>query len=222
MSNNNYYYSLDDNFVVRYRVSINTEYLKDLRKQIIDNCSVIKHKNYKTTKQPKYSSDEHIRNYHSQELGMKIYNDIYSQDEMEYLVDYDEYKFSRLVSIIDDLLQYKTWIISILYDSDLLLDNDEIVKTTLQLKEEIRILVDKGLYDEIDNLIQNHVEYLMLKTNENTILEKKYLKKIKGAINLFIEDKITLEEVEKVRCFFNQLDTAHNASNNLVRKLKKV
>lgn len=111
-----------------------------------------------------------------------------------------------------------------LYEPNLLNKNayGESIKNNLILKEEIKILVDKGLYDEIEQLIQNKVEILTLTTNKKNILERQYLKKIKGAINLFIEDKITLEEVEKVRCFFNQLDTANNASNNLVRKLKKV
>lgn len=78
----NYYYNLKEDSIVRYIVSIDYEYLKELRKQIIDNCSIIEHKHYKTTKQPKYFSDEHIRNYHSEELGIKSYNDVYSQDEM--------------------------------------------------------------------------------------------------------------------------------------------
>lgn len=217
-----YYYDIRDKYVKKYEVEINKENLKTLRKNIIDDCSIINYEEYKTTKEPDLF-DEHIRNYRSKKIGKITYNDFLSQDEDEYLVSYNYYNFSVLVSIIDSLLNDNTSIISILNDPDLLTKSidDEKIKSDIKLKEEIKILIDKGLYDEIDILVQNKIADEILKNQERLILEKKYLNLIKQSINLYFREKISLKELENIKYFFKDIDTKNNTSSNLVKILKK-
>lgn len=220
--NDMYYYLIEDKYINQYLVTIDIETLKKLRKEIIDNCSTIKHINRKTTIEPNYYCDEHIKNYKSKELGMRSYNDFYSQDEMEYLVDYDYYEFSILVNIIDELIKGNTKIIDELNNPNLLnMQDNQKNLDDIDLKIQIKALIDKGLYDKIDELVQNKTADLILKKQENHILEKNYLIKINQCIKLELFNQITIDDFNIIKEFFIDSDVKKNISTNLVKLLKR-
>lgn len=218
-----YYYCQKKEFINKYQIDIDEKVLKELRKEIIEKCSKITHRNYKTTNEPNYLHDEHIRNYKSKELGMISFNDFFSPDQMEYLVDYDYYEFSILVTVIDDLLKGNTNVIDDLKNPEFLNkyeNNKENLKDT-NLKEEINKLIEKGLYEEIDELIQTKTADLILKKQEKFVLEKYYVTKINEYIKLTLHDQITTKKLLEIKDFFSSYEPKQNVSNNLVKLLKK-
>lgn len=218
-----YYYDVRDGYINKYLVEVNKEYLKKIRKEIIDNCSIIEFKKYKTVKEPDFLRDEHIMNYKSEKVRKISYNDFFSEDEDEYLVSYNYYNFSVLVGIIDDLLNDNTSSIGLLDSNSLLKSNvdNDVIKSDYDLKEQIKELVDKGLYNEIDELVQSKMADIVLKNQERVMLEKKYLIFIKQAVNLYFRDKIALKDLENINFFFKDIDFENNVSDNLVKVLKK-
>ena len=45
-----YFFDLDETIIVKYEVKLNIDKLKKLKKEIINNCSMIEHKSYETIK----------------------------------------------------------------------------------------------------------------------------------------------------------------------------
>ena len=64
------YFRKEDHFIVKYQVMIDEEKLKKLRWEIIDKCSLITHKCYKTTHRPNEFDYAHIRNYKEKLVGV--------------------------------------------------------------------------------------------------------------------------------------------------------
>jgi hypothetical protein len=105
------YFRKEEYFIVKYQVMIDEEKLKKLRWEIIDKCSLITHKCYKTTHRPNEFDYAHIRNYKEKKVGVIEYNDFYSMPEDQYLVEYDYYEHPKLISLINLLLEGKVNVI---------------------------------------------------------------------------------------------------------------
>lgn len=230
MENKKYYYDIKKNqqtnkyYINKYLVSLDIEKLKILKENIINNCSHITHKKYKTTDEPNYFDTSHIRNYQSKKLGIVEQNDFLTPNKREYLVEYDYYEHSKLVKTIDTLLKGNLDIIDVLMKKDFLKEPTlETIKIDKELlNKEISILMEKGLYEEIDLLVKEKKEEQLIKAQEIFGLETVYLAQIKKCIIMNLYDQLELEEFTRIKEFFTESDISKNISKNLTKVLKPI
>lgn len=107
-----YYIEQIDNQLIKYEVELDVEKLKELKKQIINDCGRIEHKSYDGTSDSSEFDYLHVANYSKKKIGCHEPNDdlFYSSQDI-YHFDYDYYHDTELVSIIDKLLNGETNVI---------------------------------------------------------------------------------------------------------------
>lgn len=210
-----YYFRKEEHFIVKYSVMIDEEKLKKLRWEVIDKCSLIIHKCYKTTHRPNEFDYAHIRNYKEKKVGVIEYNDFYSMPEDQYLVEYDYYEHSPLVSLIDCLLEGK---ISVIEDIEKLQESNiqtQIQKEELDLVKQQNEIInnlnsvevsDRAKYIEILNLSQKKLNDFQKKKelNKNQIPEIIYCSKVLECIKLTKIGIIELTKVLELQRFFSE------------------
>ena len=226
-----YYFKKEDEFIVKYNVILDVEKLKKLRWEIIDKCSIIIHKCYKTTHTPNEYDYEHIRNYKEKKVGVIEYNDFYSMPEDQYLVEYDYYEHSPLVSLIECLLEGN---INILEEITKLQQSNiqsEIQKEELELVKEQNEIInnlnsvevsDRNKYIEMLNHSQKKLNDFQNKKelNKNQIPEIIYCSKILECITLRKIGIIELTEVLSIKQFF--LDSTEKNCDIEVNKMLRI
>ena len=106
-----YYIKETDNELIKYEVELDTERLKNLKEEIIDNCSEISHHCYESDYEltHDYFQNHDIRNYHFTETGKK--KDYFEEIRDIYKIEYDEYEHPLIVDYIDSLINGDTSVI---------------------------------------------------------------------------------------------------------------
>ena len=216
--NINYYYNFNTKFINKYVIEIDTERLKKLRIEIINNCSIISHKKYESIEEPNYFDIDHYRNYHSRKIGSIRTNDFNEPDKTLYLIEYDYYEHSKLIELIDKLLKGDTYIIDKLTDSSFLNIRKHYMDDQ-NLTNKINELIASGKYDEIKLLVDEEIETAQTRYNEILKLEQEYLQKINECIFLNLYDQIDLETFNDIKEFFDGINN-HNVSKKLTKVLK--
>ena len=89
----------------KYLVSYDKEELEKLKLEIIDNCSVITHREYVGKFGPYHFDELKYRNYSEEKVGERKHNNIETYTENIYHYSYDQYDFPYLVTIIDNILK---------------------------------------------------------------------------------------------------------------------
>lgn len=227
------YFKKEEHFIVKYNVMIDKEKLKKLRCEIIDKCSLITHKCYKTTHRPNEFDYDHIRNYKDKLIGVIEYNDFYSMPEDQYLVEYDYYEHSSLVSLIDKLLEGNINVIE---------EIENFQKSNMQThmqKEELELLTeqneiinnlnkaeinDRKKYIELLNQSQKKLNDFQKKKelNKNQIPEIIYCSKILECITLEKIDSIDINKVLLVKQFFSySTEKNYDIDVNKILKMSK-
>lgn len=210
-----YYFKKEEHFIVKYSVMIDEEKLKKLRWEVIDKCSLIAHKCYKTTHRPNEFDYAHIRNYKEKKVGVIEYNDFYSMPEDQYLVEYDYYEHSPLVSLIDSLLEGN---ISVIEQIEKLQESNiqtQIQKEELELVKQQNEIInnlnsvgidDRNKYIEMLNISQKKLNDFQKKKelNKNQIPEIIYCSKILECIKLTKIGIIELIKVLQLQRFFSE------------------
>jgi hypothetical protein len=216
-----YYYQKENEEIVKYHIILDEDNLKKLRSEIIEKCSLITHKNYKTTNTPNEYDYEHIRNYKENKVGVIEYNDFYCTKEDEYLVDYDYYEHPKLVSLIEELLSGNTKIINELKNPNIECINEE----EILLKEQQKIIKKLNNCNDISKQIelltknqQKLLEYKKQKElNKNQIPVEPYYKKVLDCITMKKVNSISMDLVNEYTNFFMSVST-----NNIDEKVNKV
>jgi len=134
-----YYFKIKEDSIVKCQVNLDVEKLRQLRTEIIENCSQITHEKYETTKLP--IQTEHIKNYHEKKLDKpyktekdRIIEMLFGIVDIDtYLVEYDYYHYHKLVELIDRLLEGNTYVIKIIED----MRNTQLDEEDLTLKQSI-------------------------------------------------------------------------------------
>ena len=216
-----YYYQKENEEIVKYQIILDEYTLKKLRSEIIEKCSLIIHKNYKTTNTPNEFDYEHIRNYKETKVGVIEYNDFYCTTEDEYLVDYDYYEHPKLVSLIEELLSGNTKIINELNNPKIECINEE----EMLLKEQQKIIKKlnncKDVSKQIELLNENQeklIEYKkQKKLNKNQVSVIPYYLKVLECITIKEVNSISMDIVDEYINFFMNVST-----NNIDEKVNKV
>ena len=216
-----YYYKKENDEIVKYQIILDEESLKRLRSEIIEKCSLITHKYYKTTNTPNEFDYEHIRNYKEKKVGVIEYNDFYCTTEDEYLVDYYYYEHPKLVNQIEELLSGKTKIINELKNPNIECVNQE----ELILKEQQKIIKKlnncKNISKQIELLTKNQEKLLEYKKqkelNKNQVPVDSYYKKVLDCITMKKVNSISMNLVNEYINFFISV-----SSNNIDENVNKV
>ena len=88
------YFKLDKNEIVKYEININKQEIEKIRKEIIDNCSIITHKCYKTN----------VKFIINDPLIYRNYEEKYIEEEKVYEISYDYYSCDTIIRILNELL----------------------------------------------------------------------------------------------------------------------
>ena len=234
-----YYYKMEKDLINKYKIIIDKEELNKLRWEVIDNCSNIIHKSYRTTKTPIYDK-EHFRNYKKKKDGVFQYID--GPDEYAYLVEYDYLEHSILVKYIDDLLNdnYETINKIKNYNKNFKDNSKDLKKEAEDLANEISLCTINNIDIDLQSYIDKLKE-LNKKINEQENIKKKYKtenlykNKILSCISYKYVDSyklsslnINLERINKLKSELNnelkQLKKFFSDTNNynLDNKTKKL
>ena len=89
------------NIISKMEITTCKDEIKDLRNEIIDNCSIITHEEYDSDYEP-HINDCFIRNYKQKLIGTKEY---FEETRMLYHISYELFTPPHLVSLIDRLLR---------------------------------------------------------------------------------------------------------------------
>ena len=218
-----YYYQKENEEIVKYQIILDEDTLKKLRSEIIEKCSLITHKHYKTTNTPNEFDYEHIRNYKENKVGVIEYNDFYCTREDEYLVEYDYYDHPKLVSQIEELLSGNTKVINELNNPNIEYINEEEL-----LKEQHKIIKKlnncKDISKQIELLNKNQEKLLEYKSqrelNKNQIPVEPYYKKVLDCITMKKVNSISIDIVDEYTNFFMSV-SINNADEKVNKVLEK-
>ncbi|MBR1376253.1 MAG: hypothetical protein IJ565_00335 [Bacilli bacterium] len=195
------YYVREGNVISKYNVIYDKVILKRLKREVIDNCSVIK-KHEETTN---YITDivdgsYEIRNMTKKAIGEKEY---YEETRTVYHITYDKYIYPRLVYIIDRLLKNDLSVLSELYagTED---DANKILNDQIQLiSDELDNIDNKDVYkkkqklDELEHLLEN------VELNKNQKPIAPYYELLKSMINMTKVGEMPVETIDEVNEFFD-------------------
>ncbi len=201
------YYKIDNNFIIKYKVILNYEQLEKIKDEVIKNCSIVSHVQYKSENPSLFAQkySQVFQNY--QEKRIKTEN-----NSIIYDINYDQYNFDMLVHVIDNILNGNYAYIDYLYNMPSK-DNTEIENLLIYKKE----LITKS---QNNNFLK---EQLLECTRKIAFLEERN-KKHELALTYIpnIIENIKLEEVKRyaiddIMAFMNFL----NIDTIDIKKLNK-
>lgn len=202
-----YYIEEIDNEVIKYEVKLDTEQLKYLRKEIVDNLSVIKHKDYETDGVPfsSFFTDNDVRNYEATRTGK--YKEYFEEDRPIYRLKYDIYQHPKLANYIDMILEGNIkGLIKLLAHKDSYLKEEEKYRETLDdlnIEFEQELIKSSRNIDNINKLSRKikklrNKEY---KARKNRKIEMSYYNEVMNCLTLTEVDRIDKDTIRKVEKF---------------------
>ena len=202
-----FFYCIENECIIKYKINLDESKLKELRREIIENCSTIIHKVYETCALPKDRYNyEKIRNYREKKIGVHEYRD-FLPDEDIYLVEYFYYEHPRLVTLIEELLKGNTSVIRELKNPKIENINEEEIILNEQ-KEIIEILNNNKSNDITKqlNLLKENQKKLedykkKKELNQNQISEVLYYDRVFNCIKLEELSRIKLKHVLDIQEF---------------------
>lgn len=209
------YFSEDGDKITKYDVIINKEKLLNVRKKIIDNCSVILHIKGEFFKEPDYYDTDRYRNYKSQKIGMiRADRDSYDSRVM-YLIEYDCYDYPMIVKHIDQLLSGNMSVVDEIKNYKDYNANNKYI--TAQIKKQLE---DNKIYLEINPFEKSKANIESIKEEINKVTEYQERNKNQKSTDEYI--------VEILSCLtFIERDSynKNNSDNKLVlfkKNMRKV
>ena len=200
------YYKLEDNFIIKYIVNIDKIKLEEIKKIIIDKCSIISHIKYESENAfylTNNKDSEIIKNYQEQVREVNENNKI----SKIYTISYDYYSFDMLVNIINALLNDQYEFIDYLYNANF--KENEKKQQLIALKNDLITKSDITKLDEYNKEIA-----LIEKMDNNHKLALSFIPDIFATITLEEVKRYSLEELNAFTEFLN-------IQNINVRKLNK-
>lgn len=147
-------YKRENNCLETYEVKIDTNKLKMLREEIIDNCSIIEScRGVFATVGPICNKEKYIIKNFVQEKLAYIQENMGWPDTSYYEYSYDKYYFPEIIKIIDDILN----------------GNEEQIELLFETED---LIYDINEFRKVDDLYKMHdLIDLYIKTNDKKILD---------------------------------------------------
>ena len=212
-----YYYKVRNNVIEKFEVKFDIIKVEELRKRIINDCSEIEHKEYKSDYDPTFNF-ELIRNFKREDTKEKKEYDV--EVRRIYKYSFDLLKPPYLVELMDGLLENHSYVIEkiIKYKpSKNLSINDQIkiVSKELDKIDNENVKEKKEKLEELEKLLKSK------KININQKDEMSYYKEFLELLKIELVDAISIEELDRLSSF---LDTEFMIEKGIIteKKLKKV
>ena len=209
-----FYYNKKGNTLEKYEIDFNRRELENLKIQVINECSIIIHKEYEglSIKAPNKYDYLKIRNYKEKLVGYNEKTDFYSsfKDEI-YHYSYDEYNYPYLVKIIDKLLNREALFINEILEPKIINPKELIEEKIKQISEEIDLISNQDYNKKTEKLaeLKKLLEIKRLNANEKPI--QKYYIKLRELLDFKLVDKIDYADFLKLTSFLDiPLDDINN------------
>jgi len=206
-----YFYADKEDRIEKYLVTFDEGLLIELRKEIIDNCSLIEHCEYDAAYGPfsmfgKDSTKDNeycIKNYSENFLYVRESRDsLQYPDEDIYHFSYDKYIFPKIVFYIDEILKGNFQVLKKAPESfeasKYFKDKIEEVSKELDAIDNLDVDKKQKKLEELKKLVKK------AKLNENQKSTNKYLERLNNLISLKSVDTISIEEIARVDSFYEK------------------
>lgn len=226
-----YYIEKENNDLVKYEVEIDKEKLTYLKKKIIEECGEITHKSYNSTSGPNKWDIDHICNYSERKIGRTKTNDelTYPSEDL-YHYEYDEYKDTKLVNIINRLIDGDTNTILELKNPT---PEEKIESTEDRLNKKIQKILSKSATDidivELDELKNKLIEFQKSKKiNKDRKSDLDYYPEVLNCITLKEVSRMAIETLKELNCLYSLSNdffkntTTTNINPNIDKELYKI
>lgn len=224
-----YYIEQENEDLVKYKVNIDKEKLESLKIKIIEECGKITHKSYDATYGPDQWEDTvHIRHLSKTFIGRtEPHDDLCYPAANIYHYEYDEYKDSKLVNIINRLINGDTNTIVELNNPNLKTKPTEDI-----LNKEIQKILSKSAKDidivELDKLKKKLKEFQQSgKINKDRKSDLEYYPEVLKCITLKEVSRIGIETLKELNCLYSLSNdffkntTINNINKNINKELYK-
>lgn len=208
-----YYIKQDNEDLVKYNVKLEKEKLEELKQEVIQNCAEIVHQSYDGLEIGISFDTDHIKNFSKKKVNTKEYPDGTVVDI--YHFEYDEYKDSELVALIQDLLLGKADTIEKIKNPtlDRKKEKEELSKKiieemTSELEKAIEEVDPKKLKESIQKL-EAQQRYLELNKDQKSDME--YYPIAMQYIDLAEVSRVKISTVEEINRFFKSLESKDTA-----------
>lgn len=220
-----YYIEQQNDELVKYEVELNERELKDLRYKIVNDCGEISHKSYDGTNYPNSCDYIHIRNYKQKKIGRTEPRDFFTSAEDIYHFEYDEYKDTKLVTLINRLLNGETSVIIELKNPtpEEKVDKEKIVLEKMEAKQnELKKASTSTIMKENILILEKYLEELKQITsdkelNKNRKSDLDYYTKVLEYITLKEVDRIKIDKFIQLNKLYEELELffTDSASKNI-------
>lgn len=213
------YYNLKDDVIEKYNVTFDTKKIEKIKNEIINNCSGIVHKEYKSDYSPSFSNNDIIRNYEERRTGDT--KEYFEETRFIYEYSYDRYEPPYLVNLLNELLSGNNVLEDILTYKVL---NRLPIDIKIEKKEkEIKNIDDKNTKIKIEKLNEYEKLLKLKKLNENQKPLSLYYDKLISLFKFELEDTLKIKEVKRVQQFMglNFLEQKEIISHNSQKVLRK-
>ncbi len=186
------YFKKNEDTIEKYQVTFSPKELENLKEEIIENCSLIEHKEYKSDYAPRFTN-EIIKNFKSTPLGET--KEYFEETRDVYQYTYDEYIPPYLVELINKLLNGNAKALEEILTfnpySNLAIDEEiKVVSAELNTCEDISEKLIK--LRELENLLESKKEGEDLEV---------YYKKLLKLIKFTLIDTLSLTELKRIEDF---------------------
>ena len=216
------YFRKNDEVIEKYQISFDKEKIEKLKKEIINNCSFIKHKEYESDYSPRFT-DEIIRNFTYTSTGKEKEYFEETRDICRY--SYDEYKPPYLVELINQLLNGNSKAI------DKILNYDISTKSTIDdridlANQEFNKIAPEDIIKKREKLkeLEDLLNEKELNKNQQSI--DVYYNQLIGLIKFDLVDSLSISELGRIESFLETklygVEISNSKEKPFVKSLKKV
>ena len=216
------YFKKNGEVIEKYQVDFDKEEIEKLKKEIINNCSFIKHEEYESDYSPRFT-DEIIRNFTSTPTGKE--KEYFEETRDIYRYSYDEYKPPYLVKLINQLLNGDLKAIDgiLNYDISSKSSIDDRINIANQEFTEIdpeNISKRKAKLEELEELLKAK------ELNKDQQSIDVYYNQLVGLIKFDLIDSLPTSELHRIESFLeiklSGVEISNSQEKPFVKSLKKV
>lgn len=217
------YFRKNDEVIEKYQISFDKEKIEKLKKEIINNCSFIKHEEYESDYSPIFTN-KIIRNFKYTPTGKE--KEYFEETREIYRYSYDEYKPPYLVELINQLLNGNSKAI------DKILNYDISTKSTIDdridlANQEFNKIAPEDIIKKREKLkeLEDLLNEKELNKNQQSI--DVYYNQLVGLIKLDLIDSLPISELGRIESFLeinlsNKVEISNSKEKPFVKSLKKV
>lgn len=206
-----YYLKIDDNNLIKYKVTFDENNLKKIYLDVLYNCAQVVPRCYKASYEFNSEYDVRIRNFKKEFLGYKN-----NSSEKIYKYEYEEYLEPNLCLIINDLLRgnssslIKLYEKSSDYDNNLGIANIDRDLSSLSIVEVEKLKNDLTLYHK----------YLVINKDRKIESEELYYDLVIKELNFEEIDRIPLSVINEYYNILTKIEILEKEKKDILEKRK--